>query len=233
MMQVSSFQYVLSFSAGTHLAPRLLIYSPHLESALNILKGSTLMDQEEKRPGGIYDRATNKIDDAKKMASDIAEDAKRQGRAKLDSGKQTAADQTEKLANAVERAAQELGGGEQQSLADYAGQLASSMRSLAENLRGRSIDELLRETQQLARKNPTLFFVGSVAVGVAVSRFLKASSERGTIDKQDRDYDTTAHPGVQPVTFETGASHLSKAPSPNPSSPLDSPSFADDLEKGV
>ena len=104
------------------------------------------MDRQERQPRGIAkDRSTNKIDEAKSLASDIANDAKRQGREKLDSGKQTAADQTEKLAGVVERAGQELGNGDQHSLADYAGQLASSMRTFAENLRGRSVEELLRD----------------------------------------------------------------------------------------
>src|SRR5918999_2192467 len=119
--------------------------------------------------------AINKV---KSEATGVAQDVKRQGQEQFEARKHTAADQTEKLAGVVDRVAEELKGQDQQSLADYAGQLAGSMKSFAENLRGRSLDELVKDTQQLARNNPTLFLMGSVAVGIALSRFLKASSER-------------------------------------------------------
>jgi hypothetical protein len=192
-----------------------------------------MMNQEKAAPYGMAEpRATDKLDEAKKRASDIAERAKDKGREKLETGKEAAANQTEKLADAVQRAAQELKGGEQQSLADYAGQLAGTMRTFAENLRGKSVDELLTDTQQLARKNPGLFFFGSVALGVAVSRFLKASTGPTPVQDSDSKYDSSAAPAVEPVTFERGAELLSEAPPPQSAAPLDPPSFADRSKGG-
>jgi hypothetical protein len=104
------------------------------------------------------------------------------------------------------------------------------MKSFAENLKSRSTDDLLRDTQDLARKNPVLFALGSVAVGVALSRFFKASTDR--VGRQSDAYSAAEYSG-QPTTFQSppstgsGSGAISTERSPG------SPSFADDLDKGV
>jgi hypothetical protein len=169
------------------------------------------------------------LNKVKSEAAGVAEDVKRQGQEQFETRKHTAADQTEKLAGVVERVAEEFQGQDQQSLAEYAGQLAGTMKKFAENLRDRSLDDVIRDTQQLARNNPTLFLMGSVAVGIALSRFFKASAERsGPV--RDNEFGSVAS---RPVTFESRPSVISGPTSPSPSSPADTPSFADDLEKGV
>jgi hypothetical protein len=117
-------------------------------------------------------------DKLKDKAAEAAEEIKARGKDKLDTGKKTAARGIEQLAAVLDEATESLERSEQQSLAGYAQELAGSVRSFANNLRDRSVDDLIGETQTLARRNPTLFFFGSVAVGIALSRFLKASGER-------------------------------------------------------
>lgn len=113
----------------------------------------------------------------KEKAIETGREARQRGKEQLEAGKSSAADQVQKLAGVVERAAGEL---QQQddSLAGYAGDLAGGMSRFAEGLRSRSIDELAGEVQSLARRNPTVFLLGSVALGIALSRFLKASAQR-------------------------------------------------------
>jgi hypothetical protein len=159
---------------------------------------------------------------------------KRQGQEQFEARKQTAAHQTEKLAGVVERVSEELKDQDQESLADYAGQLAGGMKSFADSLRQRNLDELVKDTQQLARNNPTLFLMGSVAVGIALSRFLKASPQhRGAGQNNDSEFHASSQSAVQPITFESRPSVISESATTTPSSTADSPSFADDLEKGV
>jgi hypothetical protein len=175
--------------------------------------------------------AINKV---KSEAAGVAQDVKRQGQEQFEARKQTAADQTEKLAGVVDRVSEELKGQNQESLADYAGQLAGSMKNFADNLRQRNLDELVNDTQQLARNNPTLFLMGSVAVGIALSRFLKASSQRsGASVSNESEFYGSSQSVVQPVTFESRPSVISESATSTPSSTAGSPSFADDLEKGV
>jgi uncharacterized phage infection (PIP) family protein YhgE len=117
-------------------------------------------------------------DRLKDKATQAAEQLKARGKDQLEAGKKTAAQGIERLAGALDQATESLERSQQQSLAGYAQELAGSVRSFANNLRDRSVDDLIGETQTLARRNPTLFFFGSVAVGIALSRFLKASGER-------------------------------------------------------
>ena len=189
-------------------------------------------NQKSETVAGVSDGGA--IKKVKSEAAGVAQDVKRQGQEQFEARKQTAADQTEKLAGVVERVSEELKDQDQESLADYAGQLAGSMKSFAESLRQRNLDELVRDTQQLARNNPTLFLMGSVAVGIALSRFLKASSQRsGASGHNESEFYGSSQSAVQPVTFESRPSVISESATTRASSTADSPSFADDLEKGV
>jgi hypothetical protein len=173
------------------------------------------------------------IDKLKTEAGGVAANLKNQGAEHFESGKRTAADQTEKLAEVVGRAAQELRGQDQQSLADYAGQLAGGMKNFAESLRERSLDDLVRDTHKLARNNPTLFVTGSVVIGIALSRLLKASAERTDRGlRDDQGVRTALESDARPVTFEPRPAVTSMS-SPKAPTTGDTPSFADDLEKGA
>jgi hypothetical protein len=189
------------------------------------------MENQESHATGA--RTGGVINKMKSEATGVAQNVKQQGQEQFEAGKQTAADQTEKLAGMVERVAEEFRGQDQQSLADYAGQLAGSMKSFAENLREQSLESVIRDTQQLARNNPTLFMMGSVAIGIALSRFMKASAARSP-QVRDNDFssDRSISSEAQPVTFESRPSVISGSASPTPSSAAETPSFADDLEKG-
>ena len=188
-------------------------------------------NQQSQTAAGVSDGGA--ISKAKNEAAGLAQDVKRQEQEQFDARKQTAADQTEKLAAVVDRVSEELKDQDQESLADYAGQLAGSMKSFAESLRQRNLDELVRDTQQLARNNPTLFLMGSVAVGIALSRFLKASSQRSGGSRHNESEYHPSQSAVHPITFESRPSVISESAIITPSTQADSPSFADDLEKGV
>ena len=109
----------------------------------------------------------------------IVENLKETGKERLANEKQAAAEQAEKLANVVERATEELGRGDFVSIAGYANQLAAKMKRFAGKLHDISIEDLVDETRRAARRNPELFLLGSIAVGVALSRFFKASEQHG------------------------------------------------------
>jgi hypothetical protein len=191
-------------------------------------------NQPSQSAADVSDGGAININNAKREAAGVAQDIKRQGQEQFEARKQKAADQTEKLAGVVDRVSEELKSQNQESLADYAGQLAGSMKDFAESLRQRNLDELVKDTQQLARNNPTLFLMGSVAVGMALSRFLKASTQRsGTGRYNESEFYGSSQSAVQPITFESRPSVISESATTTPSSTSDSPSFGDDLDKGV
>jgi hypothetical protein len=135
-----------------------------------------IMEYQEKiasnRDDPSFDREAIASDTAK-----LAERASERGKQQIDAGKKATADQAQKLAGAGETIARDLRNSDFPSLADYTGELAENIRQLAEQLRHRSIDELLADTQTLAQRNPTMFLLGSVTAGVALSRFFKASGQ--------------------------------------------------------
>lgn len=111
-------------------------------------------------------------------ATELTQEAKQRGMEQLDTTKKAAAEQTQKVAGVIEQASAELERHDQQSLARYAGDFANTIKGLGDKLNKRSIDELGTEALTLARRNPTLFLLGSVGIGFALSRFIKASPAR-------------------------------------------------------
>lgn len=123
----------------------------------------------------------NELAASKGKMAELAETATAAGKAQLDSGIAQAAGQVDHIAKALDDAASRLKEDNQDGVAAYASHVASSITSLADRLRQSSVDELARDARQLARSNPALFLMGSVAVGFGLTRFLKASS-RGADD---------------------------------------------------
>jgi len=85
--------------------------------------------------------------------------------------------------------------------------IAQSMVDLADNLRGKSVDELVGEVNRLARNNPGLFIAGSVALGFGLTRFARPSSNR-------------THTTAREPTTDYGHSDAAR---PHPTSPLGVP----------
>ena len=107
------------------------------------------------------------------------------GRQQLENRKRVAAEQIEEVAHALSRAGEQLEN--QPTLAGYASHIATSVSNLAPRLRDGSIEDLIDDTRQLARRNPGLFILGSFAAGVALARFLK-SSEQTLAPTLEEDY---------------------------------------------
>jgi len=120
--------------------------------------------------------------DAKLKAEQAAEQVKNQGKEQLDSYRETAADEIEKVAQGVKAAAAELESQDQAGLSHYVGDMAQSMVKLADNLRGKSVDQLVGEVNRLARDNPALFITGSIALGFGLTRFARASAKHRDSD---------------------------------------------------
>lgn len=98
------------------------------------------------------------------------------GREQLQAGTGRAAAGVGDFAEAVGSAADRLGELHHEGLAEYANRLSSQLSDVSDRLRSKSIDELADDVRRLAERNPALFLLGAVAVGVGLSRFAKASA---------------------------------------------------------
>ena len=64
--------------------------------------------------------------------------------------------------------------------AEYIDDVAGRLGTMASALRERSVDDMLANVTDFARKQPALLFAGAIATGCALSRFAKSSANRGT-----------------------------------------------------
>ena len=132
---------------------------------------------------GLVGQATSQVQDTASSAQEKAVELKQQGRSKLgetlDQRTIQAGGQVRELAQALRRSGEQLreqGDGKQ--VAGVAEGAADRFERLGGYLEETSGDELLRDVEELARRRPWLVAGVGLAVGVAASRFLKASSER-------------------------------------------------------
>jgi hypothetical protein len=110
--------------------------------------------------------ASKAADTMKDRARDIAEQQKAAG-----------ADQLGGVADAMKAAAGDLR--DKIPLAsEYIDEVAGRLGRVASDLRERSVDDMVGNVADFARKQPAFFFAGAVAAGFALSRFAKSSGKR-------------------------------------------------------
>src|ERR1044072_5880405 len=107
----------------------------------------------------------------------FAQRLKEDGRRTLEQRKRSAAQRVEEFAQAIERTSAQFSDNEP-TVAELASRLAGAVGNLATRLREDSIDDLVDDTRAFARRNPTAFVDGGVAVGFVLARFMKASTRR-------------------------------------------------------
>lgn len=125
----------------------------------------------------IKESGTRIASEAKQYAGDVANRAKEKGRTVFEEQKETAVSQVDNVATAIRSTASQLEGQGQGQVARYVGMVADQLESFSGRLREKDLDSLINDTQNLARRAPGTFLVGSVVAGFLLARFLKSSSE--------------------------------------------------------
>ena len=115
-------------------------------------------------------------------AEQIGEDAKRQGQAYAEEQKRYVSDEMHGAADALHGAADKFREHEQERIARYIDQAATSLDDISSSLRQQDFDQLLNKTQNFAREQPAIFLGGAVAIGFALGRFLKSSARHSESD---------------------------------------------------
>ncbi len=134
---------------------------------------------DERGSEEVRKKAQADLEEGKQRAREATDQAKAEAEARVESGSQRAAENVDEIAEAVGTAASRLSDSEHESLAEYANQLSSQLSGMSAKLRERNVDELAADVRNIAHRNPALFVLGSVAVGMCLSRFAKASRRSG------------------------------------------------------
>jgi ElaB/YqjD/DUF883 family membrane-anchored ribosome-binding protein len=132
---------------------------------------------------GVVGQVAAQTEDAAAKAQEKAVELKEQGRDKLsetvDERTTQAGGQARQLAQALRRGGEQLREqGDGQQVAGVTEGAAERIERLGGYLEQRSGDEILRDVEDFARRRPWMVAGIGLAVGLAASRFLKASSER-------------------------------------------------------
>lgn len=142
-----------------------------------------------KTDGDCNETSKQKVEEEARKAKREA-DAEARGQA--EAGRNRVAGEAGAVADAIDAAASNLDDQDREGLARYAREMSSTLANVAGQIEGRSVDELATDAKRLARDNPALFMLGSVAVGFGLSRFFKASAGHGSNDDSASNDDNTS-----------------------------------------
>ena len=123
--------------------------------------GSTT-DPDRDSSGSVV---TEFLDAARSAAESLLEEQKRQ-----------IADRISGIARALQSAAQPLHESQSYVIAGYLEEAATQVGSLSRTMRERHWGELVADTEDFARRQPTWFVLGAVATGFVLGRLLWASA---------------------------------------------------------
>ena len=132
----------------------------------------------------IKDQAAGLVDAAKGFASQAADKLKDT----VDDQKNAGAEYVGSLADTMRRAAREFDK-DLPIAGTYIRKAAAQVESVSDSIKTGNFSDLLRETQDFARRQPTAFLGLAVLAGFGAVRFLKSSAETST----GRQFDVRVH----------------------------------------
>jgi hypothetical protein len=115
-------------------------------------------------------------DRAAETAKELASNAEEKLHDRAEEQKTAGAERVRTIADAIRRAADAMGS-ELPQATSYIRRAATELETFSQTVRRRDVRELVRNVQDFARRNPTLFVGASVVAGIALVRFLKTSSQ--------------------------------------------------------
>lgn len=132
--------------------------------------------------------STGTIDEAKEKARQAASDAQRKVsdelRTRVDSTRTKAADALGSVAQALTTSVQQLRSDNQGIPGDYVERAGNQIRRASDYLRNTNTDDLVRNAEDFARRQPAVFLGGAFVLGFLAARLVKSSqspSVGGTI----------------------------------------------------
>jgi hypothetical protein len=132
---------------------------------------STVRDQVGGAAADVQEKARETAQEARVKASDRV-------REEVDVRSTQAGEQARSVAQAMRRSSEQLRGEQKETPAKLLDGSAERAERLGSYLEQSSGDDILRDVEDFARRQPWLVAAGAFALGVAASRFLKASSSR-------------------------------------------------------
>jgi ElaB/YqjD/DUF883 family membrane-anchored ribosome-binding protein len=119
------------------------------------------------------------MDSTKEKAREAASQAQQklgeQLRSSVDTSKGRAADTLDSLAQALSQSGQQLRSDDLGPASQYVDRAGEQLRRASDYLRNTNVDEMVRNTEDFARRQPAVFVGGAFFLGLLAARFIKAS----------------------------------------------------------
>lgn len=130
---------------------------------------------------------------------------KQQASSRVNEQKARAAEGLGSVASAIKSASEQLRT-ENQTLATYADKAVDQIQLFADRMRDKEPEEMVRDAERFARRNPAAFVGGAFVLGLALARFLKSSGDTGANRRGLTHYDSDFGGGndTQPSYGGTG-----------------------------
>lgn len=112
---------------------------------------------------------------AREQAAEVWEDAKQAAHSTLSEQQQAAAGGLGDFAHALRRAAREMEGGRDGTVARFAESAAEGLERFSGTLRRKDLNGVMSDMESFARQQPVAFFGAAMFAGFLAVRFLKSS----------------------------------------------------------
>lgn len=114
---------------------------------------------------------------ASELGNEVKKAAQSRAEQGADAAKKSFSSTASHGAEALDRAADSLRDQGEETLAKTTTAIAAALSDYAKRIEKHTAEDLIQDAVGLARRNPTLFVLGSVGLGFTLSRFFKASSD--------------------------------------------------------
>lgn len=131
--------------------------------------------------GAATSEATEQV---QKTVSGLGDQLRQQATGQATTQKERAAGGIETVAQLLRQAGQQVREQDQVPIAESIDGVAERVEQWSDSLRMRDVSQLVDDTKQLARRQPTLFVGGALALGFLGVRFFKSSPQENTTNGQ-------------------------------------------------
>jgi hypothetical protein len=152
---------------------------------------------------------------AQEKAQEVADRARSRAREQIDQRSTQAGEQLSSIVQAIRKSGDELRSQDQQAPARAVDRVSEQAERLSGYLKESDADRILRDVEDLARRQPWALAAGAFVVGLLGSRFVKASSSRRYEEHAtNRNRDVLFEP--DPVALEAPSPAGAALPAPPP-----------------
>lgn len=137
--------------------------------------GASFASGSENMMNQAKEGAENVMDKAREKVGETASQAQQQAKSQIAMGKDRVAESMESVANALRSSTDQMQGQETGFVGDYMNRAADKVSEISQHLRQSDVNQLMHETEDFARREPTIFLAGAFALGLIATRFLKSS----------------------------------------------------------